>query len=165
MFTIVKATTSHCTLIHDMAQVVFRDTYREIISSEQMEYMIDWMYSLDNLHKQMTEDGHVYFIGYWDNKPCGYISIEQQGDDLFHLQKIYAMPSFQGKGIGKKLFSSAIDYIKSIHPTTCSMKLNVNRNNKAVEFYKHMGMIQLRQGDFEIGNGYYMNDYIMGIEI
>lgn len=28
-----------------------------------------------------------------------------------------------------------------------------------------MGMRRLREGDFPIGDGYYMNDYIMGLEI
>jgi acetyltransferase, GNAT family len=28
-----------------------------------------------------------------------------------------------------------------------------------------MGMRKLREGDFPIGNGYYMNDYIMGLDI
>ena len=28
-----------------------------------------------------------------------------------------------------------------------------------------MGMRRLREGDFPIGEGYYMNDYIMGLEI
>ena len=45
------------------------------------------------------------------------------------------------------------------------MELNVNRNNKALQFYAHMGRRKLREGDFPIGNGYYMNDYIMGLEI
>ena len=39
------------------------------------------------------------------------------------------------------------------------------RNNKALQFYEHMGMRKLREGDFPIGNGYYMNDYIMGLDI
>ena len=165
MFTTKRATTADCALIHNMANVVFRDTYKAILSPEQMEYMMEWMYSPDSLHQQITQDGHIYYIGYWDNKPCGYISIEQQGDDVFHLQKIYVMPGFQGKGIGKDLFNFAISYIKSIHPTLCLMELNVNRNNGAVQFYERMGMKRLREGDFDIGNGYFMNDYIMGIEI
>lgn len=45
------------------------------------------------------------------------------------------------------------------------MELNVNRNNKALQFYEYMGMRKLRKGDFPIGNGYYMNDYIMGLDI
>ena len=45
------------------------------------------------------------------------------------------------------------------------MELNVNRNNPALGFYEHMGMKKVREGDFPIGNGYYMNDYIMGLDI
>ena len=45
------------------------------------------------------------------------------------------------------------------------MELNVNRNNPAVAFYEKMGMHKASQGDFHIGNGYYMNDYIMAMEI
>ena len=52
---------------------------------------------------------------------------------------------------------------KSTEP--CLMELIVNRNNKALQFYQHMGMRKLREGDFPIGNGYYMNDYIMGLDI
>lgn len=63
------------------------------------------------------------------------------------------------------LFKEAIKYIKEIHPEPCLMELNVNRNNKALQFYQHMGMRKLREGDFPIGNGYYMNDYIMGLDI
>ena len=36
---------------------------------------------------------------------------------------------------------------------------------KALNFYERMGMKKLREGDFPIGNGYYMNDFIMGLEI
>ena len=45
------------------------------------------------------------------------------------------------------------------------MELNVNRHNPALGFYEHMGMSKAREGDFDIGNGFYMNDYIMGITI
>ena len=117
------------------------------------------------LKKQMEEEGHVYFIAYKEGKPCGYVSVQQQEKDIFHLQKIYVLPHFQGSHCGSFLFKEAIKYIKEIHPEPCLMELNVNRNNKALQFYQHMGMRKLREGDFPIGNGYYMNDYIMGLDI
>ena len=58
-----------------------------------------------------------------------------------------------------------MDYIRSVHPGPCRMELNVNRHNRALHFYERMGMRVLREGDFPIGDGYYMNDYIMGLEI
>lgn len=63
MIEIVKATRDELQTIHDMAQVVFRHTYRDILSPEQMEYMMDMMYSLPNLQVQLDE-GHHYYIAY-----------------------------------------------------------------------------------------------------
>ena len=162
MFTIRKATTDDCGLINQMAGEVFPATYKEILSPEQLDYMMDWMYSPENIRKQMEEEGHVYFIAYEECEPCGYVSVQQQEENVFHLQKIYVLPYFQGAHCGSFLFREAIKYIKEVHPEPCLMELNVNRDNKALLFYERMGMRKLREGDFPIGNGYYMNDYIMG---
>ncbi len=165
MFILRKADVADCTLINKLAREVFPATYHDIISVDQIEFMMDWMYSPENIRKQMEEEGHIYFIAYEECEAAGYMSIQQQGEDLFHLQKIYVLPYFQKAHCGSFLFREAIKYIKSIHPTPCLLELNVNRNNKALDFYQHMGMKKLREGDFEIGNGFYMNDYIMGMEI
>ena len=165
MFEIRKATIADIPLINRLAWIVFPHTYQDILSSEQIEYMMDWMYSPTNLHKQMTEDGHIYFLAFEGNEPAGYLSIQPEGEHTYHLQKIYVLPSFQGKKLGKLLFEHAIKAIKELHPEPCQMRLNVNRQNKALTFYEKMGMKKVDEGDFHIGNGYYMNDYIMGLDI
>ena len=165
MFTIRKATTDDCALIRKLAQQVFPVTYRDILTSEQIDYMMEWMYSEKNIRKQMEEEGHVYLLAYEECEAAGYVSVHPDGKDRFHLEKIYVLPYFQGAHCGSFLFREAIKYIKSLHPEPCLMELNVNRHNKALQFYEHMGMKKMREGDFPIGNGFYMNDYIMGIEI
>ena len=165
MFKIRKATLEDIEMINRLAWIVFPHTYKEILSPEQMEYMMDWMYSPENLHKQMTEDGHIYFLAFEGNEPAGYLSIQPEGEHTYHLQKIYVLPSFQGKKLGKLLFEQAIKAIKELHPEPCQMRLNVNRQNKALTFYEKMGMKKVDEGDFHIGNGYYMNDYIMALDI
>ena len=165
MFTIRKADISDIPVINKLAWEVFPATYKELISEEQINLMMDWMYSPENLRKQMTEEGHIYYIAYEECEPAGYVSIQQEGENVFHLQKIYVLPYFQKSHLGRKLFEQAIRGIKELHPGPCRMELNVNRNNPALGFYKHMGMTKLREGDFPIGNGFYMNDYIMGLDI
>lgn len=165
ILTIRKADTADCRLIHELAWQVFPQTYRNILTREQIDYMMEWMYSLANIRKQMTEEGHVYLLAYADLEPAGYVSVQPEGDDLYHLQKIYVLPRFQKTHCGSFLFRQAIDYIKQQHPAPCRMELNVNRYNPALGFYEHMGMRKVREGDFPIGNGYYMNDYIMGLDI
>lgn len=159
-----KADSTDVMLIHEMAQDVFPNTYKEILSPEQVSYMLEWMYAPANIRKQM-EAGQVYFIVYADKELAGYASIEQEEEALFHLQKLYLLPHLHGKHLGRAIFQELVKYIKAIHPTPCRLELNVNRNNPALRFYERLGMSKLREGDFPIGNGYYMNDYIMGLDI
>ena len=166
MFEIRKATLEDIPLINKLAWIVFPHTYKELLSPGQIEFMMDWMYSPANLQKQMTVDGHIYFLAYEGNEPAGYLSIQPEGEHTYHLQKIYVLPSFQGKKLGKQLFNQAIKAIKELHPEPCQMRLNVNRyNTKAVDFYFRMGMKKVFEGDFDIGHGYLMTDYIMALDI
>ena len=164
-----KAADDELQLIHDMAQVVFRHTYRDILSPEQMEYMMDMMYSMPNLQIQVNE-GHHYYIAYISDTPCGYVSVQSDGSDdgveVFHLHKIYVMPDAQGKGVGQKLFDKVVAHVcEEAYGESARIELNVNKYNKAVDFYKHLGMRILLEEDFPIGNGFYKTDYIMGLDI
>ena len=166
MFEIRKATIEDIPLINRLAWIVFPHTYKELLSPGQIDFMMDWMYSPTNLHKQMTEDGHIYYLAFQGYEPAGYLSIQPEGEHVYHLQKIYVLPSYQGKKLGKLLFQQAIDGIKELHPAPCQIRLNVNRyNTKAVEFYQRMGMKKIFEGDFDIGHGYLMTDYIMALDI
>ena len=155
MLSIRRASEADCALIRRLAGEVFPATYREILAPAQLDYMMEWMYSEESLQGQFRA-GHVWFIASSDGEPCGYVSVERQGEDLFHLQKIYVLPRFQGLGAGEFLFRRAVEYIRSVHPGPCMMELNVNRRNRALHFYERMGMRRLREGDFPIGDGYYM---------
>ena len=44
-----------CRLIHDMAWETFPNTYKNILTKEQIDYMMEWMYSVDSLKNQKTE--------------------------------------------------------------------------------------------------------------
>lgn len=156
-----KALLEDCSLIRSLASRIWEPTYGHILSKEQLDYMFEMMYSPESIRMQMEEKGHIYFLFYSDEVPCGYISIEQPEEDLFIFQKIYLLPSMQGKRIGRYMVEHGFDYIKAIHQAPCTAMLYVNRENKALEFYKRMGFSIADTRDYPIGNGYYMNDYIM----
>lgn len=166
-----QAGTGDIPLIRRLADEAFRATYREILSPGQMEYMMDWMYSEASLQRQMGQEGHRYFVAESDGEPCAYVSVQPLGrqDDgscLFELQKIYVLPAFQKKGVGRQLFDHIVRFSRhAAGGRPCRIELHVNRSNPAVDFYRRLGMEILREGDFPIGNGYFMNDYIMGVSL
>nr|AGS50328.1 hypothetical protein [uncultured bacterium Ele16D6] len=161
-----KATVEDIPMIRSMAEVVFMQTYATINPPEQMEFMMDWMYSEESLRRQMTTDGNVFLVV--DGKAYASFRHEgmtEDGRDLFHLEKLYIMPEKQKTGLGKRMFDAVVEEIKKTAEGPVRIELNVNRHNPAVTFYEHIGMHKDRQGDFDIGHGYYMNDYIMAIDL
>lgn len=170
MFSIRPASVEDIPVIRGMAEIVFRSTYADILSSGQMEYMMEWMYSEDSLQKQIETPGKAFFVAFRGDVPAGYVSFETEGDTeegrrLFHLQKLYVMPEFQRSGLGRQMLEFVKGLLSDWNPMGCRMELNVNRDNPAVGFYRHMGMACDRQGDFPIGKGFYMNDYIYVLDI
>ena len=164
------ATLDDIPMVRSMAEVVFRRTYADILSPEQMEYMMDWMYSAQSLTSQISAGGRFFFVAEENGMPAGYVSFEndghlEDGRRLYHLQKLYVMPDFQKTGLGRRLLEYVKASLSALEPTGCRVELNVNRGNPAVGFYEHMGMHRDRQGDFPIGRGFYMNDYIYAFDV
>ena len=161
MKTIRQASVDDCQLIYELALPTWKEAYSGILSREQMDYMLEMMYSEESLKRQMRE-GHIFFIVSCHGVPSGFISFHPQGEDLYILEKLYVLPQVHGSGAGRFLIEKAEEYIRLRHPNRCILfELNVNRNNKAVGFYQRLGFHIDREVDEEIGNGFYKNDYIM----
>ena len=153
--------------IQSLAKTAFRKTYARILSPAQMEYMMDMMYSRGSLEKQMTAEDNRFFIedgrGYVSFRPDGRT---EDGRPRFHLEKLYVVPEYQKTGLGRKLFETVVREAGLLAAGEgYRIELNVNRENPAVNFYEHIGMYKDRQGDFPIGEGFYMNDYIMAMDL
>lgn len=162
MFSVRTAQESDLSIIQDLASQVWGATYGDILSEEQLSYMFDLMYSSESLKRQFLQDEYRYFIFYLDSDPVGYLAIEQKSESVFTIQKIYVIPAMQGRGLGRFVMNRAIEYVHSqcrMYP--CTIELYVNRSNRAVDFYKHIGFQIEGERDFHVGNNFYMNDYIM----
>ena len=123
MNTIRIATTKDIPLIQQLAEQVFPETYKNIITPEQCRYMMDMMYSEESLRRQMTEEGHVYQLLSVDGEAAGYVSVQPIESDLYELQKIYVLPRFQGRHLGRTLFDAAVALVKKLHPEPCRIFL------------------------------------------
>ncbi len=161
MLTIKPAELTEVLLINELAHRIWPLAYKNIISTGQMEYMLDLIYSPSSLKKQMKNLGHKFVIVYNGKSPVGFASysMKLKSSDIFRLHKIYILQSEHGKGIGKLVLDNII---ADIEPNGAKfLELNVNRNNKAVEFYKKLGFTIISEEDIDIDNGYFMNDYVM----
>jgi diamine N-acetyltransferase len=143
-----------------LAQQIWPDTYSGILSAEQLEYMMQLFYSPVSLMKQMHEEQHHFLIIESDEEPVGFASYSAtEKSGIYKLHKIYVLPDQQGRGLGKLIIDFILDQIQP--RGAASLQLNVNRFNKARIFYEKLGFRVLREEDIDIGNNYFMNDYVM----
>lgn len=153
-----NASVNDVSLIRELALHVWPQTYATIISKEQIEYMFEMMYSEDSLKEQMIERC-VFIIVEEGKVPVGFASYEEIEPAIFKLHKIYILATQQGKGTGKYVIDHIINDIRL--QGAKKLQLQVNRNNKAKLFYEKLGFKIIKEADFDIGNGYFMNDYVM----
>jgi len=156
--TIRKATTEDISVIQRLAHATWPDTFKEILSAEQIKYMLELIYSKTSLKKQLAE-GHNFLIAEENDTPIAYADYSLLKDDIYKLHKIYVLPQRQGKGIGKLLIEYIIDAIKKSNAAT--LLLNVNRYNEAKAMYERLGFKVIGEEDIDIGEGFFMNDFIM----
>ncbi len=153
-----KAEATDIPAIRRIAQATWPSAYGNIISEEQLNYMLGMMYSEQSLNEQM-EKGHQFYIAELDGNSFGFASVSSEGDGNYKLNKLYVTPITQKTGAGKALLNEVIGYAKQ--NGAAKLFLQVNRNNNAKSFYEKNGFRIAREMDLDIGNGYFMNDYIM----
>ena len=163
MLLIKNATVADIPLIRDLATQIWPQTYTPIIGVEQVAYMLSLFYSPEHLKEQM-EDQHTFLLCYDDQRPVAFAGYSETAPGAFKLHKLYILPDQQGKGVGKFLVQHIVAELKSRGAR--SLYLNVNRyNSSAKAFYEKAGFKQLKDEDIDIGDGYFMNDHVLEMDI
>lgn len=160
MYHIKAATINDIPVIQELTEKIWRPTYQPILTPEQIDYMLEMMYSTASLNKQITELRHQFLILLDDNAPIGFAAYSTtDAPGIFKLHKIYLDGSYQGKGVGKFLLQQVADQVKDRGAHT--LELDVNRFNKAKYFYEKQGFSVFKEKQTDIGSGYIMDDYVM----
>lgn len=146
-------------VIATLAHAVWPETYGNILSESQLRYMLDLFYSEKALHNQFDE-GHRFLLAEASAETVGFTSFSHDHTaGAFKIHKLYVHPLVQGKGIGAILLDRIITEVRRLGAS--ALRLNVNRHNRARQFYEHHGFTIVGEEDIAIGEGYFMNDFVM----
>lgn len=154
-----KAGRQDISIIMELAEKIWWPTYTGVISEEQIRFMLDDMYSAESLIKQM-ESGIEFILAEREDTPNGFAAYAQSDTDklILKIHKLYILPSEQGKGTGKKFIEYISDSAKKLGINT--IELNVNRGNKALNFYLKSGFTIYQTLDIPY-HRFILNDYVM----
>lgn len=145
------------TTVSKLARVIWNHHYVPIIGQEQVNYMLDKMYNDESLIEQLNKKKHVFYLINEGDVSLGFISVSSENKADFFLHKFYIDQQKSNVGIGTK---ALLLLIETVNPK--SLMLTVNRQNfKSINFYFKNGFKINRVEDFDIGDGYLMNDFVM----
>ncbi len=148
-------------IIQQLAHTIWKQVYTEIVSMEQLDYMLELIYSISALEKQILE-GQVFVLIIEGSQAIGYLSYQKYPEKT-KLHKLYLLPSVQGKGYGVAMLDYVVEKVRSFKQE--SLYLNVNKYNKAKRFYERYGFEVVADEVIDIGQGYVMDDFVMEYQL
>lgn len=151
-------------MFRDIALRTWPVAYRDILSTEQLAYMLELMYSEASLRAQFARGDRFLLAGTGDGE-VGFAGFTHHhaGVCTTRLHKLYVLPGTQGTGIGMALLNAVV--AAASEAADEAVELNVNRFNPARHFYARRGFRIVRNEVIDIGHGHVMDDHVMRLDL
>lgn len=143
-----------------MATEIVRDYYDPIIGKAQNDYMLKLFQTPEAISEQL-EHGYSYYFARDNGKNLGFFAFYPRENALY-LSKLYLYKDERGKGYARPV----LEFLKAkaLELGFNRIELNVNRNNDTRFIYEKLGFTVAWEEKNDIGNGFYMDDYVYAIE-
>ncbi len=154
------AITSDIPTIQRVVAPAWRAVYGPILSSEQVEFMLEEFYNDTVLTDLITNTKQEFVLLFEDSEAKGFAAFSAREEDpsVHKLNKLYLLPECKGKGFGRMLMDEVISRVDARGGKV--IELNVNKYNDSHHFYRKMGFELAYEEDIPVGK-YWMNDFVM----
>ena len=147
----------------DLASKIVKEHYDPILGEKQNNYMIDKFQSPNAIKEQLEQGYKYYFVSEEKGEKIGFIAYYLRKNDLY-ISKFYLHKDYRNKGISKDMLEFLTEKTKESRMKY--LILNVNKYNEiAITAYEKLGFIRVGKEKNDIGNGYFMDDYVYSKEV
>ena len=97
-----------------------------------------------------------------NDEPSGYISYSgyPRTPGTAKLHKVYLLPGFHSRGIGQQMLDHAQEQCRKLGFQYILLTVN-KHNDRAIKAYCRNGFTKVKEACVPIGQGFFMDDYIM----
>jgi GNAT superfamily N-acetyltransferase len=139
-----RATPSHAPAIRDIARAAWRDTYRDLLRDETIEWFIERAYSEGRVALRIER--HETWVAELDGPVTAFAETAIEADRVT-LVAIYAFPDRRGSGLGTAL----LEAIVVAHPDLPIAADVLVGNRKGEAFYEARGFEPRETIDEQLG--------------
>ena len=146
-------------VVRDIAAEIWPETFRAILPPEQIPYMMKMMYAPEVMERELSS-GYAFDLLTVDGKDAGYMVYSPTGEPgTMKLHKLYLLSEYHGCGCGQKMLQHVISISSELGYRSVILAVN-KQNYKAQKAYKRFGFILEKSVCVDIGNGFFMDDYL-----
>ena len=148
-----------------LAAAIWRAHYPAIISTAQIEYMLDQRYNPAVVRAELAR-GDLW----WDKllvngRMAGFASYFLLHEArAMKLDKLYVNPADQRRGYGRMLIDRAVIMARAYGCDSLVLAVN-KRNASAIAAYEKHGFAIADSVVKDIGGGFVMDDYVMSLDV
>lgn len=140
-----------------LANIIWHEHYKNILSESQIDYMLEKFQSAKAINNQL-DDKYTYYLLKENNIDIGFVGYYFE-EDYLYLSKLYLIKEYRHKGFGHKIMGFII--YKAKEENKKKIVLNVNRyNTDSIKAYEALGFKRVREENNDIGENYFMEDYV-----
>lgn len=152
-------------LIIALANTIWHKHYSDIISPEQIEYMLNQRYASTLIRAQILSNNIWWNKLVLNKEIIGFsCCLLTDNPKELKLDKLYLHPHHQRKGYSAILVDKIKQFMR--HHAFEQLTLAVNKHNtSAIAAYLHYGFTISDDIIIDIGNGFVMDDYLMTMTI
>lgn len=144
--------------VAQFARDTFLTTFADRNTRANMDKYLDNAFDLAAIEAEIVDPASTYLWAEEDGIPAGYAKLRRgtlaacvTGPKPVELQRMYAITSRIGSGVGKSLLHTTIKIAKLEGFRT--LWLGVwEHNDRAIEFYRRQGFVDCGVQDFQLGD-------------
>lgn len=158
-----RATISDLNLISALGITTCYEAYFELDPSRDLaEYCVNF-FSLEQITTELEDPNSTFLIAEFEGRAVGYLKLREgkkidclEGKRAIEVQRIYLLEKVKGKNIGTALVEKCLEIGKSKGYE--SLWLGVwEKNFRAQDFYRKIGMKNIGTTDFSDGKNDFIN--------
>ncbi|MDO1513004.1 GNAT family N-acetyltransferase [Maribacter confluentis] len=164
-----------CTLtdlksLKEISEQTFIAAFEKDNNPQDFKNYISSAFALEKIKEELLDENSFFYFARIKDNIVGYFKLNinsAQTDikkaDYIELERIYVLPQYQGKGLGKKI----LNFIKRLPLVKHKERLWLGvweNNTKAINFYQNNGFVKFGTHPYLIGSDQ-QTDWLMGFKL
>jgi diamine N-acetyltransferase len=139
---------------------IWREHYTNLLSPDQVEYMLVGRYEEADLREYVNGDGRWFWVLRSGRDPIGFVRYTKLSPSELKLEEIYLETAQRGHGYGGLMIRHVESHALALGCEALVLSVN-KRNDESIGVYVKLGFTIREAVVTDIGGGFVMDDYVM----